>query len=54
MLVSNHSMAGVVDGSYIDAQDAVEFIWRHVLKKPDERDACVVDECIDRMSGCGK
>ena len=52
--IGNHSMAGVVDGSYIDAQDAVEFIWRHVLKKPDERDACVVDECIDRMSGCGK
>ena len=47
-------MAGVVDGSYIDAQDAVEFFRRHVLEKPDKRDACIVDECIDRMSGCDK
>ena len=47
-------MAGVVDGSHIDAQDAVEFFRRQILKKSDERDTCIVDECIDRMSGCGK
>ena len=47
-------MTGVVDGCHIDAQDAIEFLRCHVLKKTDERDACVVDECIDRMAGCGK
>ena len=52
--IRNDSMTGVVDGCHIDAQDAIEFLRCHVLKKPDERDACVVDECIDRMAGCGK